>query len=174
MQRPIDNRRCREGAKKERVKRREERENTIRSLPHNDSPHMIHLTAVEKRASFPQEARFPYNVPVIARLESVRFETAVTFLVGGKGESEEERGERTPSAPYLYDSPHMIHLTAVEKRASFPQEARFPYNVPVIARLESVRFETAVTFLVGGKGGSEEERGEREHHPLLTSMIHLI
>jgi predicted ATPase len=44
----------------------------------------------------------------------------------------------------------MIHLTAVEKRASFPQEARFPYNVPVIARLESIRFETAVTFLVGG------------------------
>ena len=95
---------------------------------------------------------------------------------GEKGESEEERGEREhhPLLPYLYDSPHMIHLTAVEKRASFPQEARFPYNVPVIARLESVRFETAVTFLVGGKGESEEERGEREHHPLLTSMIHLI
>ena len=84
----------------------------------------------------------------------------------------------------------MIHLTAVEKRASFPQEARFPYNVPVIARLESVRFETAVTFLVGGKGESEEERGEREHHnvPVIarlesvrfapyttrSSMIHLI
>ena len=94
---------------------------------------------------------------------------------GEKGESEEERGEREHH-PLLtsYDSPHMIHLSAVEKRASFPQEARFPYNVPVIARLESVRFETAVTFLVGGKGESEEERGEREHHPLLTSMIHLI
>ena len=49
----------------------------------------------------------------------------------------------------------MIHLTAVEKRASFPQEARFPYNVPVIARLESVRFETAVTFLVGENGSGK-------------------
>ena len=40
----------------------------------------------------------------------------------------------------------MIHLTSIEKRPSFPQEERFPYNVPVIAQLEQVRFETAVTF----------------------------
>ena len=91
----------------------------------------------------------------------------------GRGEKErvKRREERENTTRFLTS---MIHLTAVEKRASFPQEARFPYNVPVIARLESVRFETAVTFLVGGKGESEEERGEREHHPLLTSMIHLI
>ena len=49
----------------------------------------------------------------------------------------------------------MIHLTSIEKRPSFPQEERFPYNVPVIAQLEQVRFETAVTFLVGENGSGK-------------------
>ena len=49
----------------------------------------------------------------------------------------------------------MIHLTSVEKRPSFPQEERFPYNVPVIASLERVRFESSVTFLVGENGSGK-------------------
>ncbi len=49
----------------------------------------------------------------------------------------------------------MIHLTSIEKRPSFPQEGTFPYNVPVIARLEKVRFESSVTFLVGENGSGK-------------------
>lgn len=49
----------------------------------------------------------------------------------------------------------MIHLTSVEKRPSFPSEGRFPYNVPVIAELACLRFETAVTFLVGENGSGK-------------------
>ena len=49
----------------------------------------------------------------------------------------------------------MIHLTAVEKKASFPQRQEFPFSVPVIAGLESVRFETPVTFLVGENGSGK-------------------
>lgn len=49
----------------------------------------------------------------------------------------------------------MIHLTAVEKTASFPRRQEFPFNVPVIARLEGVRFETPVTFLVGENGSGK-------------------
>ncbi|MGB5047542.1 MAG: AAA family ATPase, partial [Caldilineaceae bacterium] len=50
----------------------------------------------------------------------------------------------------------MIHLQSVTKRANFPaQQKTFPFNVPVIARLESLRFETPVTFLVGENGSGK-------------------
>ena len=50
----------------------------------------------------------------------------------------------------------MIHLTSVERKASFPQARdEYPYNVPVIARLDGVRFETPVTFLVGENGSGK-------------------
>lgn len=50
----------------------------------------------------------------------------------------------------------MIHLTSVERKASFPQARdEYPYNVPVVARLERVRFETPVTFLVGENGSGK-------------------
>ena len=49
----------------------------------------------------------------------------------------------------------MIHLTSIEKGPSFPQEGTFPYNVPVIARLEKIRFESSVTFLVGENGSGK-------------------
>jgi predicted ATPase len=50
----------------------------------------------------------------------------------------------------------MIHLTSVERKASFPTTLdEYPYNVPVIARLDGVRFETPVTFLVGENGSGK-------------------
>lgn len=49
----------------------------------------------------------------------------------------------------------MIHLTSIEKRLSYPQQETFPYNVPVIAQLESVRFASSVTFLVGENGSGK-------------------
>lgn len=49
----------------------------------------------------------------------------------------------------------MIHLASVEKRPSFPREERFPYNVPVIAQLEQVRFAAPVTILVGENGSGK-------------------
>lgn len=50
----------------------------------------------------------------------------------------------------------MIHLQSVAKKATFPTRPNeFPYNVPAIARLESLRFETPVTFLVGENGSGK-------------------
>ncbi len=50
----------------------------------------------------------------------------------------------------------MIQLASLEQKASFPQPpTQFPFNVPVIARLERVRFETPVTFLVGENGAGK-------------------
>ena len=50
----------------------------------------------------------------------------------------------------------MIHLQSVSKKPSFAaQRDEYPYNVPVIARLETVRFETPVTFLVGENGSGK-------------------
>ncbi len=50
----------------------------------------------------------------------------------------------------------MIQLASIEQKASFPKPpTEFPFNVPVIARLETLRFETPVTFLVGENGSGK-------------------
>jgi len=50
----------------------------------------------------------------------------------------------------------MIHLQSVAKKAAFSdQRDEYPHNVPVIARLGTVCFETAVTFLVGENGSGK-------------------
>ena len=49
-----------------------------------------------------------------------------------------------------YNPPHLSR-----KAPSFPQEGAFPYNVPVIAQLEKVHFESSVTFLVGENGSGK-------------------
>jgi len=50
----------------------------------------------------------------------------------------------------------MIHLQSISKKAGFAAHRdEYPYNVPVIARLETIRFETPVTFLVGENGSGK-------------------
>jgi len=50
----------------------------------------------------------------------------------------------------------MIHLQSVSKKASFAsQRDGYPYSVPVIAQLDTIRFETPVTFLVGENGSGK-------------------
>ncbi len=50
----------------------------------------------------------------------------------------------------------MIYLKSVSKKATFAaQRQEYPYTVPVISRLDSLTFETPVTFLVGENGSGK-------------------
>lgn len=50
----------------------------------------------------------------------------------------------------------MIHLQSITARASLgKQGSEFPFNVPMVANLEKLTFETPVTFLVGENGSGK-------------------
>ncbi len=61
-----------------------------------------------------------------------------------------------PSPSHFKGESPLIHLQSLEMRASFPREqAEFPFTVPALQTLTTLRFESPVTFLVGENGSGK-------------------